>query len=63
VAGALVCGGLADRVLLLVSPIAGGDGPPALEGVPKASELRDVRARKLGDDLAIEGSLESSPGV
>jgi diaminohydroxyphosphoribosylaminopyrimidine deaminase/5-amino-6-(5-phosphoribosylamino)uracil reductase len=63
VAGALVRGGLADRVLLLVSPIAGGDGPPALEGVPKASELRDVRARKLGDDLAIEGSLESSPGV
>jgi diaminohydroxyphosphoribosylaminopyrimidine deaminase/5-amino-6-(5-phosphoribosylamino)uracil reductase len=57
VAGALVRGGLADRVLLLVSPIAGGDGPPALEGVPKASDLHDVRVRKLGNDLALEGVL------
>jgi diaminohydroxyphosphoribosylaminopyrimidine deaminase/5-amino-6-(5-phosphoribosylamino)uracil reductase len=57
VAGALVRGGLADRVLLLVSPIAGGEGPPALEGVPKAAELRDVRVRKLGDDLAVEGAI------
>jgi diaminohydroxyphosphoribosylaminopyrimidine deaminase/5-amino-6-(5-phosphoribosylamino)uracil reductase len=57
VAGALVRGGLADRVLLLLSPVAGGDGPPALEGVPKASDLRDVRVRRLGDDLALEGAL------
>src|SRR5947207_1452726 len=57
VAGALVRGGLADRVLLLFSPVAGGDGPPALEGVPKASELHDVRVRKLGDDFALEGAL------
>jgi diaminohydroxyphosphoribosylaminopyrimidine deaminase/5-amino-6-(5-phosphoribosylamino)uracil reductase len=57
VAGALVRGGLADRVLLLLSPVAGGDGPPALEGVPKASELHDVRVRKLGEDLALEGAL------
>jgi diaminohydroxyphosphoribosylaminopyrimidine deaminase / 5-amino-6-(5-phosphoribosylamino)uracil reductase len=58
VAGALVRGGLADRVLLLLSPIAGGDGPPALEGVPEASDLRDVRVRKLGGDLALEGVLD-----
>ena len=57
VAGALMRGGLADRVLLLISPIAGGDGPPALEGVPKASDLHDVRVRKLGADLAVEGAL------
>jgi diaminohydroxyphosphoribosylaminopyrimidine deaminase/5-amino-6-(5-phosphoribosylamino)uracil reductase len=57
VAGALVRGGLADRVLLLLSPVAGGDGPPALEGVPKASELHDLRLRKLGEDLALEGTL------
>lgn len=57
VAGALVRGGLADRVLLLISPVAGGDGPPALEGVPKASDLHDVRVRKLGEDLALEGAL------
>jgi diaminohydroxyphosphoribosylaminopyrimidine deaminase/5-amino-6-(5-phosphoribosylamino)uracil reductase len=57
VAGALVRGGLADRVLLLVSPVAGGDGPVALEGVPKASELHDVRVRRLGADLALEGAI------
>ncbi|HEV8536066.1 MAG TPA: bifunctional diaminohydroxyphosphoribosylaminopyrimidine deaminase/5-amino-6-(5-phosphoribosylamino)uracil reductase RibD [Candidatus Limnocylindria bacterium] len=57
VAGALVRGGFADRLLLLLSPIAGGDGPPALEGVAAASDLRDVRVRKLGQDLAVEGSL------
>ena len=57
VAGALVRDGFADRVLLLVSPVAGGDGPPALEGVPKATDLREMRVRKLGDDLALEGVL------
>jgi diaminohydroxyphosphoribosylaminopyrimidine deaminase / 5-amino-6-(5-phosphoribosylamino)uracil reductase len=57
VAGALVRGGLADRLLLLVSPVAGGDGPVALEGVPKASELHDVRVRRLGEDLALEGVI------
>jgi diaminohydroxyphosphoribosylaminopyrimidine deaminase / 5-amino-6-(5-phosphoribosylamino)uracil reductase len=55
--GALMRGGLADRVLFLLSPVAGGDGPPALEGVTKVSELRDVRTRKLGADIALEGNL------
>jgi diaminohydroxyphosphoribosylaminopyrimidine deaminase/5-amino-6-(5-phosphoribosylamino)uracil reductase len=57
VAGALVRGGLADRMLLFISPIAGGNGLPALEGVPAASDLHDVRVRKLGNDLALEGAL------
>jgi len=57
VAGALVRDGLADRLLVLFSPVAGGDGPPTLEGVPKASDLHDVRVRKLGDDLVFEGTL------
>jgi diaminohydroxyphosphoribosylaminopyrimidine deaminase/5-amino-6-(5-phosphoribosylamino)uracil reductase len=57
VAGALVRDGLADRVLLLLSPLAGGDGPPALEGVPSASQLQHVRVRRLGEDLALEGVL------
>jgi diaminohydroxyphosphoribosylaminopyrimidine deaminase/5-amino-6-(5-phosphoribosylamino)uracil reductase len=55
--GALMRRGLADRVLFLFSPVAGGDGPPALEGVTKARELRDVRIRKLGADVALEGNL------
>jgi hypothetical protein len=44
-------------VLFLLSAVAGGDGPPALEGVTKVSELRDVRIRKLGADIALEGNL------
>jgi riboflavin-specific deaminase-like protein len=59
VTGALVRGGLADRVLVLISPVAGGDGPPALEGATTANELHDVRVRKLGVDVAFEGSLGS----
>jgi len=55
--GALMRGGLADRVLFLFSPVAGADGPPALEGVTKVNELRDVRIRKLGADIALEGNL------
>jgi diaminohydroxyphosphoribosylaminopyrimidine deaminase/5-amino-6-(5-phosphoribosylamino)uracil reductase len=57
VAGTLVRDKLADRLLFLVSPIAGGDGPPALERVPKPTDLRDVRVRRLGADLVFEGSL------
>jgi diaminohydroxyphosphoribosylaminopyrimidine deaminase/5-amino-6-(5-phosphoribosylamino)uracil reductase len=57
VAGGLVRDGLADRLLLLLSPIAGGDGPPALEGVASAADLRALRVRRLGDNVAIEGSL------
>ena len=55
--GALMRGGLADRVLFLLSPMAGGDGAPALEGVTTVSELRDLRIRKLGADIALEGNL------
>ena len=57
IAGSLVRGGFADRLLLLVSPLAGGDGPPALAGVGSPNALRDLRVRKLGDDIALEGSI------
>jgi len=57
VSGALMRDGLADRLLVVFSLIAGGDGAPALEGVPKVSDLRDVRVRRLGADLVLEGTL------
>ena len=57
VAGSLVRSGLADRLLFLLAPIAGGDGPPALDGVATPTELRDVRVRRMGADLAVEGAL------
>jgi diaminohydroxyphosphoribosylaminopyrimidine deaminase/5-amino-6-(5-phosphoribosylamino)uracil reductase len=57
VAGALVRAKLADRLLLLISPIAGGDGPPALEGVVGPADLHDVKIRRLGEDVALEGTI------
>lgn len=57
VASALIRDGLADRLLLLTAPIAGGDGPVALEALPAPLALRGLRARKMGDDVALEGDL------
>src|SRR5881409_2133368 len=57
VAGALVRGGLADRLMIITAPIAGGDGPPALAGVTETAELKNVRVRRFGDDVAVEGDL------
>lgn len=57
VAGALVRAGLADRLMIITAPIAGGDGPSALAGVTNAAELKNVRVRRLGEDVAIEGDL------
>ncbi|HEV8671436.1 MAG TPA: bifunctional diaminohydroxyphosphoribosylaminopyrimidine deaminase/5-amino-6-(5-phosphoribosylamino)uracil reductase RibD [Candidatus Limnocylindria bacterium] len=57
VAGALVRGGLADRLMIITAPIAGGDGPSALAGVTHTAELRNVRVRRFGEDVAIEGDL------
>jgi diaminohydroxyphosphoribosylaminopyrimidine deaminase/5-amino-6-(5-phosphoribosylamino)uracil reductase len=57
VAGALVRAGLADRLMIITAPIAGGDGPPALAGVANIAELKNLRVRRFGDDVAIEGDL------
>ncbi len=57
VAGALVRAGLADRLMIITAPIAGGDGPPALAGVTDTTELKNVRVRRFGEDVAIEGDL------
>lgn len=57
VAGTLLRSGLADRLMLITSPIAGGDGPVALDGLAAPVELRALRTRKMGDDVAIEGDL------
>ena len=57
VAGALVRAKLADRVLFITAPVLGGEGPVALAGVAETTELRNVRVRRWGDDVAIEGDL------
>jgi diaminohydroxyphosphoribosylaminopyrimidine deaminase/5-amino-6-(5-phosphoribosylamino)uracil reductase len=57
VAGALVRAGLADRLMIITAPIAGGDGPPALAGVGDVAELKGTRVRRFGEDVAIEGDF------
>ncbi|HEU5287344.1 MAG TPA: bifunctional diaminohydroxyphosphoribosylaminopyrimidine deaminase/5-amino-6-(5-phosphoribosylamino)uracil reductase RibD, partial [Candidatus Limnocylindria bacterium] len=57
IAGALVSAGLADRLMLITAPIAGGDGPTALDGIGRSVALRDLRVRRLGEDVAIEGEV------
>jgi diaminohydroxyphosphoribosylaminopyrimidine deaminase/5-amino-6-(5-phosphoribosylamino)uracil reductase len=57
VAGALVRAGLADRLMIITTPIAGGEGPPALAGVTDTADLKNVRVRRFGEDVAIEGDL------
>ncbi len=57
VAGALLRGRLADRLMIITAPIAGGDGPPALAGVTDTAELKNVRVRRFGEDIAVEGDI------
>ncbi|MDQ2951484.1 MAG: bifunctional diaminohydroxyphosphoribosylaminopyrimidine deaminase/5-amino-6-(5-phosphoribosylamino)uracil reductase RibD [Chloroflexota bacterium] len=56
-ASRLVATGLADRLMLIQAPVAGGDGPSALDGLGKVVDLRSLRVRRLGDDVAMEGEL------
>src|SRR5438132_2557569 len=57
IAGALVASGLADRLMLIAAPIAGGDGPSALDGLGKTVDLAKLRVRRLGQDVALEGEI------
>ena len=57
IAGTLIASGLADRLMLITTPIAGGDGPSALAGVGAPVRLDALRVRRLGDDVVLEGDL------
>ncbi len=57
VAASLLRAKLVDRLALIVSPVAGGDGPLAIEGLDAAIDLRALRARRLGADILLEGDL------
>ncbi len=53
VAASLLRSRLVDKVQFLVAPVVGGDGPTALKGALPASDLREVRVRRYGEDVAI----------
>jgi diaminohydroxyphosphoribosylaminopyrimidine deaminase / 5-amino-6-(5-phosphoribosylamino)uracil reductase len=57
VAASLLREKLVDRLALVVAPIAGGDGPLAIEGLGAAVDLRALRARRLGADVLLEADL------
>ncbi len=57
VAASLLAAKLVDRLVLLVAPLVGGDGPLAIDGLPAPTELRGIRARRLGNDLLLEADL------
>jgi diaminohydroxyphosphoribosylaminopyrimidine deaminase/5-amino-6-(5-phosphoribosylamino)uracil reductase len=46
-----------DRIVFVVSPVAGGDGPLAIDGLAAPIELAALRARRLGQDVLLEGDL------
>jgi riboflavin-specific deaminase-like protein len=57
ISSTLVSSGLADRLMLLTAPIAGGDGPSAFNGLDRVIDLKSLKARKLGDDVVMEADL------
>jgi len=57
IASRLVGSGLADRLMLITAPIAGGDGPFAFESLGDPIELKSVKVRHLGFDVVMEGDL------
>ncbi|MBM4420424.1 MAG: bifunctional diaminohydroxyphosphoribosylaminopyrimidine deaminase/5-amino-6-(5-phosphoribosylamino)uracil reductase RibD [Chloroflexi bacterium] len=57
IASALVAGGLADRLLVYIAPVAGGGGPQALPDLGQAFALGRPMIRKVGDDVAISGDI------
>jgi diaminohydroxyphosphoribosylaminopyrimidine deaminase/5-amino-6-(5-phosphoribosylamino)uracil reductase len=57
VAASLLRAKLVDRIAFIVTPVAGGEGPLAIEGLPHAVELGAMHTRRLGADLLLEAEI------
>ena len=57
VAASLLRDKVVDRVLFIVTPVAGGPGAPAIEGLAAPVELASLRAKRLGSDVLLEAEL------
>lgn len=57
VAASLLREKLVDRVVFIVAPVAGGEGPLAVDGLAAPIELSSMRARRLGNDILVEAEV------
>jgi diaminohydroxyphosphoribosylaminopyrimidine deaminase/5-amino-6-(5-phosphoribosylamino)uracil reductase len=57
VAASLLRERLVDRIVFIVAPVAGGDGPLAIDGLAAPVELAAIRVKRLGDDVMLEADL------
>jgi len=57
IASGLLAAHLADRLMLISAPIAGGEGPTALDGLSPAIDLRSLKVQRFGDDVALTAEL------
>ena len=57
IASRLLASGLADRLMLIGTPLVGGDGPSALDGLSQLVELKSLKVRHLGEDVVMEGEV------
>ena len=57
VAASLLHARLAGRLVMILAPLAGGDGPLAIEGLEAPIELRALRTRRVGADALLEAEL------
>ncbi|MBI2773704.1 MAG: bifunctional diaminohydroxyphosphoribosylaminopyrimidine deaminase/5-amino-6-(5-phosphoribosylamino)uracil reductase RibD [Chloroflexi bacterium] len=57
VAASLLRDKLVDRLALIVSPLLGGEGHLAIDGVSPPLELASLRARRVGTDVILEADF------
>jgi diaminohydroxyphosphoribosylaminopyrimidine deaminase/5-amino-6-(5-phosphoribosylamino)uracil reductase len=62
VAASLLRERVVDRILFIVAPVLGGDGPLAIEGLAAPVELGAMRARRLRDDILLEADVLTAAG-
>jgi len=56
-ATAFLTAGLVDKLMLFVAPVVAGEGPRFVGDLPEALQLSGMTARRVGEDVLLEGYL------
>ena len=56
-ATAFLAAGLVDKLMLFVAPVVAGEGPRFVGDLPEALQLSGMTARRVGEDVLLEGYL------